>query len=199
MAALQNPIAPTRKSGRRAPRQGALTIALACLFVLSTASAFAASAGEYQVKAAFLYNFARFVDWPNRSGATASVTICILGDDPFGGDINVIVGKPVGDRKLQVRRLASASGAADCQILFVSGSESPDLGRALGAIKGRPVLTVADTPGFAERGVVINLYVDQGKVRFEINVDAAKRAQLDISSQLLKLARITKDKGGANG
>lgn len=183
---------------RRGKRALVLTVVAALLACLPP-EALAASAGEYQVKAAFLYNFARFVDWPNRSGEPASVTICILGDDPFGGDINAIVGKPVGDRKLQVRRLGSGSGAADCQILFVSGSESSDLGRALGAIKGRPVLTVGDTPGFAERGVVINLYVDQSKVRFEINLDAAKRARLNISSQLLKLARITKDKGASNG
>ena len=168
------------------------------LMVCPSLSWAAPVAGEYQVKAAFLYNFAKFVDWPAGAGPSAFV-LCILGDDPFGAGINVIAGKQIGGRVLQVRRLASADGAAACQMLFISGSESEGLARALAAVRNRPVLTVGDTPGFAERGVAINLYVEQSKVRFEINLDAAKRAQLNISSQLLKLARITKDRGAANG
>ena len=184
----------TRRSGRVG-----CTVLGALLLTWAPLAWAASAAGEYQVKAAFLYNFAKFVNWPGADGGQSAFVLCILGDDPFGAGINAIAGKQVGGRTLQVRRLGSADGAAACQVLFIASSESGGLSRVLGAIRGRPVLTVGDTPGFAERGVVINLYVEQSKVRFEINVDAAKRAGLNISSQLLKLARITKDGGAADG
>lgn len=190
---MKTPIAKGRS------RRGKWALVLVALLSCLAPAADAAAAGEYQVKAAFLYNFARFVDWPSSAAGGASFVLCILGDDPFGGEINVIAGKAVGGKTLQVRRLASAAAVSSCQMLFISASESGSLGQALAAARGRPILTVGDTPGFAERGVAINLYVDQSKVRFEINLDAAKRAQLNISSQLLKLARITKDKGASNG
>ena len=172
--------------------RGGCAVLAAALLIWAPLVCAASVAGEYQVKAAFLYNFAKFVDWPG-DGGQGMFVLCVLGADPFGGAIDAVAGKPVGGRTIQVRRLASADGAGACQMLFISSSEADGLGKDLGAVRGKPVLTVGDTPGFAERGVVINLYVEQSKVRFEINIDAAKRAQLNISSQLLRLARITKD------
>jgi hypothetical protein len=178
---------------------GATVAALAVALLACTQSAVAAEAArEYELKAAFLYNLARFVEWPARGVTTPGVlTLCVLGDSPFGGDLDPIVGKAVGRATLRVRATAIDS-AAGCQILFVSSSETPRLEQDLARLRGRPILTVGDTAGFAERGAVVNFYFDQARVRFEINIDAAQRSGLTVSSQLLRLARIVHDRGGAH-
>lgn len=170
---------------------------------LSLAAAFAAAlllAGpasaqtEYQVKAAILYNIARFVDWPvTRRGQTA-VNLCILGSDPFGREIDVLDGKPVGTGVLKIRRIGRPEETGICNMLFIPQAEAARLPSLLASVKDRPVLTITETPGAAERGAVLNLFLEQNRIRFEINVDAVQRSGLTISSQLLKLARITHDR-----
>ncbi len=170
----------------------------AALLVCMRPAVAAEAAREYELKAAFLYNFARFVDWPAQGVTTPGVlTLCVLGDSPFGRDLDPIAGKTVGRASLRVRGI-TIDAASGCQIVFISGSEAPRLERDLARLRGSPVLSVGDSPGFAERGAVINFYLDQAKVRFEINIDAAQRSGLTVSSQLLRLARIVHDRGGAN-
>ncbi|MBT2189072.1 YfiR family protein [Sphingobium nicotianae] len=171
---------------------------VAGLLVLPSPAFSAAPAGEYQVKAAFLYNFARFVDWPAQSHRPGVLALCIVGTDPFGGDIDVVAGKPVGSDKLSVRRV-DADDVADCQIIYIAGSDTATLGKVLTGIRGRPILTVGDSRGFAESGAVFNFYPENNKIRFEVNIDAARRTGLSISSQLLRLGRITRDKGRTSG
>ncbi|MDR3512605.1 MAG: YfiR family protein [Caulobacteraceae bacterium] len=188
----------SRSVAARARSGGWLASFLVALLACWSLASAADTPSQYQVKAAFLYNFARFVDWSAQSQAQKAVTLCIIGDDPFGSDIGIITGKPVGQATLQVRRV-TVEGAGACQMLFITSSEERDLDRVLASVKGRPVLTVGDTPGFAERGAVINFYLEQGKVRFEINIDAERRSGLAVSSYLLRLARITHDRSGAHG
>jgi hypothetical protein len=167
----------------------------------AAAIAFAAPAcaqpTEQQVKAAMIYNIARFIDWPASPGSPARVTLCILGRDPFGADIDGLVGQPIGAAPLQVRRIAAAGAMNGCQMVYISPSEADDLEGALAVLSGAHVFTVADTDGFAERGVAANLYLDERHVRFEINIDAARRTGLGVSSHLLRLARLTHDKAAA--
>ncbi len=145
--------------------------------------------GEYQVKAAFLKNLTRFVERP--AGGSAW-TICVLGEDPFGAALDAIAGDAGGGITISVRRLRGPP-VGDCAVVFVSGSEADRLAAVIGAVKGAPVLTVGDTEGFAGRGVILNFFVEESRVKFEVNVDAAKRARLTISSRLLGLARVVHD------
>lgn len=149
---------------------------------------------EYHVKAAFLYNFGRYVEWPPRTPAFTSFAICVLGDDPFGPVLNqVIDGKVIQGKKLAARRLEKVEDAGNCQILFISSSESGRLAHIMAALRGRSVLTVGETDGFAQSGGMINFRLEGSKVRFEINLDATEQAGLTVSSQLLKLARIIRE------
>jgi hypothetical protein len=155
--------------------------------------------GEYQLKAAFLYNFARFIDWPVRGRANpGDLNLCILGDSPFGPDIDLINGRTVGQATVRLRRVL-IDGVGSCQLLFIASSESSHLERDVVRLRGLPILSVGDSTGFSERGIAINFYIEQSKVRFEINIDAVQRSGLTISSQLLKLARITHDAVGSHG
>jgi hypothetical protein len=152
-------------------------------------------AGEYQIKAAFLYNFARFVEWPADSSkkVTDPVTICVLGRDPFGPHLEEIVdGENVDGHSFVVRQIFGAQDAGSCQIVFVSSSEQKHFRTILDSVRNCRALTVGDTPGFAALGGVINLVLENGKVRMEVNQDAAKEKNLRISSRLLSLARTVK-------
>jgi len=153
---------------------------------------------EYEVKAAFLYNFPKFVEWPPRRAAVENVlTLCVLGPNPFGKALEILQGKPVGTMVWRVVLADSKTNLRECPVLFISASDSGNLSQILEGIKGAPVLTVGDTEGYAGRGVVVNFFLEDNKVRFEINVEASRLAGLTISSQLLKLARIVSLSGGA--
>jgi hypothetical protein len=148
---------------------------------------------EYQVKAAFLYNFARFVEWPPEAQRDpgAPFLIAVLGHDPFGAVLDeTVAGKTVAGRPIKVRRVPRVEDARDAQIVFVSPSERPNLATILKALDRPGVLTVGDTDGFAMRGGAINFTVQARKVRFEINPVVAEQAGLKMSSQLLKLATL---------
>lgn len=160
------------------------------VFAAQFADAQESGSTEYQIKAAFLYNFAKFIEWPADIG---TLNLCILGEDNFGRDIDNIEGKTAAGKALSVRRIKSVHEIKKCRIVFVSSSENEGLSSILKAAHGLNILTVGDTNGFAERGVIINFYKDQNKIRFEINRDAASRSGLKISSKLFGLARIVRD------
>lgn len=147
---------------------------------------------EYEVKAAYIYNFAKFVEWPARPSrnASAAMTVCLLGEDPFGPALSAIEGKTVGDKKIIIKRNSLSQNFGDCDILFISNSEKEELARILEAIGDLSVLTIGDTKGFAQQGVMINFYIEEKRVRFEINPKAAVRAGLKISANLLRIANI---------
>ena len=154
------------------------------------------SPGEYALKAAFLYNFAQFIHWPTEtfSKDQTTFTLCILGKDPFGPALDPVKGKSLKGRKLVIKHVDKLQDAENCQILFISRSEKENLAEILAELRGSGVLTVGDMENFAQQGGVINLITVKRKVRFEINLDAAERAGLRISSKLLKLAKIIQAK-----
>ena len=168
------------------------------LNLTSTADAQAgdADSSEYLIKAGFIYNFAKFVEWPSAAFAQpeSPIVIGVLGTDPFGNVLDRIVeDKKIGPRGFVVRRYKwgrDLKELKDCKILFVSASERAHIDEILLGVKGLPILTVGETPGFAERGGVIRFTLEDNRVRFEVNVDAAHQADLNISSRLLTLAKI---------
>jgi hypothetical protein len=155
---------------------------------------------DYRVKAAFIYNFGKFVDWPTAAfaGTNAPLVIGVLGGDPFHGDFErMVAGKSINGHPVTVRQISppantgQASGYPDlksCHILFIDTPEMERLPEILGALKGTSVLTVTDNlDQFASSGVIINFVMENGRVHFEINDDAARRAGLKVSSKLLML------------
>ncbi|HEX9002623.1 MAG TPA: YfiR family protein [Blastocatellia bacterium] len=160
------------------------------------------TANEYEVKAAFLYNFAKFVEWPPEafgSGGGTALIVGIIGDDPFGSAIDrTISGKTVNGRQLTIRRLKWGQNLKDCHVLFVSSSEQKRLPQILEILKGASVLTVSEMDQFSQQGGVIGFVMENSKVRFEINTSASEQARLKISSKLLALARIVRS-GKAGG
>jgi len=166
------------------------------LLAAQCASAQEARATEYQIKAAFLYNFTKFIDWPFDTG---TLNLCILGEDHFGRDIDDIEGKTVAGKALSVRRIKSVQDIKQCRMLFIASPESERLDSILIAAQGLNILTVGDTTGYAERGVIINFYTEHNKIRFEINKDAASRSELKISSKLFGLAKIVYDTSPGKG
>jgi hypothetical protein len=146
---------------------------------------------EYQVKAAFLFNFAQFVEWPSTAFTDSGTPICIgiLGEDPFGTALDETVrGEIIQNRKLIVQRSRRVKDLRDCHLVFISKSETARVAGILADLDPAPVLTVSEMEGFAQHGGIINLYLAGNKVRFEINPDAARRKGLKMSSELLKLA-----------
>ncbi len=181
-------------------RLGILIVALGMtLNWTSTAAAQAVDppdASEYLIKAGFIYNFAKFVEWPATafSQPDSPIMIGVLGTDPFGSVLDRLVeDKKIGQRGFVVKRYKWGKDLKDlkeCKILFVSASEKAHIDEIVQAVKGLPILMVGETPGFAERGGIIRFTLEDNRVRFEINVDAAHQADLNISSRLLTLAKI---------
>jgi hypothetical protein len=163
------------------------------LGTLLTAGAHGQAIDEYQVKAAFLYNFAKFVTWPPESFQTSKdpIVVCILGPNPFGGALEQAVqGKVVEGRKLLVLQISDGKQASSCQILFVSSSERKRGRSIIVELKSSGILTVGETEGFADQGGVVNFKLNGNRVRLEVNIDAAEEQKLRISSKLLSLAQI---------
>ena len=167
---------------------GALVLVAALAFGPPLARAEAA-APEEQIKAAFLLNFTRFVDWPQLTETADSFNLCILSEESFGAVVKgTLEGKTVHDKRLVVTQPAATDDLRACHILFVGTADAYKLPTILKSLRGASVLTVGETDDFAERGGLINLRMQDDKVRFEINAGAAERSGLRISSQLLKLA-----------
>jgi hypothetical protein len=177
-----------RRSGYPAAFLLVASAAVAALIIAAprvVRAAAEAGYGEYQVKAAFLKNFVKFVEWPPRPGA---ISLCILGDDPFGGALAGTDGVGEG-RSLTYRRIGAAREAGECQAVFVTRAQRAALPELLAALDGKPVLTIGDGEGMAAAGLMLNFLVEEQKVRFEANLAPVRRAGLTISSRLLGLAK----------
>ncbi|MGH9439941.1 MAG: YfiR family protein [Terriglobia bacterium] len=169
--------------------KAAVLVASGVLVSLPGWRAGASAPTEYEVKAAYLYNFGRFVQWPAKAGASGPFSICVLGDDPFGPALDAIVGgETISGKNVVVRRIMTPQDAAGCRVLYISSSEDKNLQDILSALDGSSVLTVSDIPQFTQRGGMIHLITQGDRVHFEVNLAAASRVGLTLSSQLLKLA-----------
>lgn len=147
---------------------------------------------EYQVKAAFLYNFAKFVEWPAGAfkGPTDPMILCVAGADPFGESLDMVVrGETLNGRPLVVHRTRDAFEIRDCHVVFVPRSERGRQEKLLEDLRHRGILTVGETDGFLNGGGIIRFVLEQNKVRFDINLQAAESSGLRLSSKLLRLAR----------
>lgn len=176
---------------------GGIVLRLICLaFTCVSVSSVAVHAkqpkpNEYQVKAAYLYDFSRFIEWPVRPAAESSgpFAICVLGKDPFGPILDTTVsGQGGGPQSLVARRLTKPEDALGCRILFVGASEDSHLKEILSVLGKASVLTVSDIPRFSERGGMIEFVLKGDRVRFEVNLTNAVNAGLAVSSDLLKVA-----------
>lgn len=148
---------------------------------------------EYQLKAVFLYNFVQFTEWPPTAFANdkAPIVIGIVGPDPFGSTLDDTVrGETVGGRPLLVERYPRPSDIKPCHLLFISQAETRHTDEILRTVKGKPVLTVADTESPATAGVMIRFIVENNKVHFRINAEAASAADITLSSKLLRVADV---------
>ncbi len=163
----------------------------------------AAESKEYQIKAAFLYNFIQFVDWPKEKAADSNtpIIIGILGKDPFGTILDSIKNKKIKGKSVVIRRVKTLeelekseesndkiNELKQCHVLFICSSENKNLRQIIDLIKTDNILTVGEADNFLENGGIINFMLEEKKVRFEINLDAANTSNLKISSQLLRLA-----------
>jgi hypothetical protein len=178
-----------KQTGLRFALPVMLVMLLSCVPAFSMADEDQAT--EYKVKAAFLYNFSRFITWPERASRDdGKFNLCVLGSDPFGKLLDALAGKSVQEDSLEVKRLGSLEQAQACQVVFVSQTGTSNLEHIMSALKDLPVLTVSDVEGFTDKGGIIQFMLVGNKVRFNINIDAANHAGLTISSKLLSLATV---------
>lgn len=151
------------------------------------------SATEDQIKAAYLFNFAKFVEWsPDTfSGGTSPITFCTLGRGGVSDELeNAVRGKSIDGRPIKMRRLQGPEEITGCQLVFLSSGAEKNLPRLLQVAKGHPILLTGEGAGFARAGGMIGFVVENGRVLFEVNLGSAQEAHLKISSKLLALARI---------
>ena len=196
----------SRKCRRRTVEGCRVILATACFAVawffvaqmfLAQSAAQATAPTQHEVEAAYLYNFAKFVTWPPTAKSDV-LNVCILGEDPFGATLDQIVdGEQIDGRHLAVRRLADEQTVQQCALLFIGDSESSHLDRDLSVVANRPILTVSDIPGFMQDGGTIEFVLQEDRVRFEVNLNAARKCGIVLSSQLLKVA--TKVVGNPSG
>jgi YfiR/HmsC-like len=183
--------ASVRQSGSRW-RGGVGILVLYCsLLLVPREQAQQPKASEFQVKAAYLYNFGRFVHWPDEDNAerTESFEICVLGADPFGQALDAtLAGGTILGKSVAAKRIAKPQDVDSCRILFISSSEESRLKEDLAALDKTRVLTVSDIPRFSERGGMIGFILEGNRVRFDVNLDSAQLAGLTLSSELLKVA-----------
>ena len=169
------------------------TLVLLVAWLGALPSAAGAQSLEYDVKAAFLYNFARFVTWPPDAFAEpdSPIAICVIGEDPFGQRLDdLVAGERVDTRRLLVQRLAGTADAAGCHVLFVSPSERKRFPGVLKNVNVRRVLTVSDTLDFLEAGGHFSFYLESNRVRLAANTAALGLCEFQVSSRLLRVARI---------
>lgn len=183
-------------AGRRAAaRPDRLAAALSLLLLAARSAAAQAPRSEYEVKAAYLLNFARYAEWPATppTDATDELVICVLGHDPFGASLDrTVQGRRVLGRAVRVVRPGSRAEARLCQIAFIGGDPRAEIGPWLAEMRGRPVLTIGDGPDFTEAGGAIAFVPVEQTVRFEVNRNALERSGVRLSSRVLALAtRVT--------
>lgn len=152
--------------------------------------------GEYKAKAKFLFNFGKLTNWPSDILASDDhFHLCLLGGDPFGLILDLLAVRGIRNHEVDVLRLQAVEETTSCHLLFLAKGTVPPNARVSSDLSRRGVLVVADTPGLASRGAVANLVIEDGQVRFEINLDAARRADLILDTQLLRLGRLRPDGG----
>jgi len=149
---------------------------------------------EYILKAGFIYNFTKFIKWPDgieRSIKAKGITLCLVGEDPFGEILDRLSNKiEAKGKNLTIRRQPTKDALQSCHILFISQSEKSRLKEIIEKAERRPILLIGETPGYAQNGVMINFYIEGNRIKFEINKQALERRGLKVSSELLDLARI---------
>lgn len=144
---------------------------------------------EYTLKAAFLYNFAVYTTWPDSDASTFN--LCIYGNDPFGKNLDSLMQKKrVNDRTITIHRTNNIDRLDSCQLVFISRSSIDNLGTVINTLQDKPILMVADSPNSTQKGVTINMEVKNEKVTFEANLIVARKAGLNLSSQLLRFATV---------
>lgn len=185
---------PLRREERKSGHPGHLRAILFVILLLCTAAVgnLCALQGSHptqdDVEAAYLYDFGQFIRWPSNA-RRKTLNICVLGQDPFGATLdNIVANEVIDGHPLEVVRVADVSDARSCAILFISRSEASQIEKDLSLLNGLPVMTVSDMPEFLERGGMIQFVLMEDRVRFEVNLDAAEKCDLQISSQLLKVA-----------
>lgn len=156
-----------------------------------------AKPSAYDVEAAYLFNFGKFVRWPQKTAFNDTFVICVLGQDPFGPILDkTISGETIDGKAVVDKRISTPMDATGCSILYISTSEAKALNRILAVTKASPALTVSDIPDFVDRGGMIQFVVRDGRVRFQVNLQATEQDGLALSSELLKVAIRVKDAGG---
>ena len=185
---------PENAAARRvvSPIVGGVISALMVLVWVTRAAHAQTQTEEYRVKAALLFHFAQLVDWPPSAFAsdTSAINVCTVGQDPFQGELETTLdGKSVGMRPVHVLHLKDLHSIAGCHLVFVGSNEDKRALSVLMELKKAPVMTVGESDGFLEQGGIVRLDVEEGKVRFAINLDASDQAGLKISSRLLLLAK----------
>jgi hypothetical protein len=175
---------------RRSPPWAAAVILVWTLVAVPCLWAQGPKPTDYDVKAAYLYNFGRFVEWPDSAATKSdSFNVCVLGQDPFGPALDAtLAGETIGGKNVTARRISSPQEAVNCRILFMSSEEGSRLSKIMEALDRGSVLTVSDMPQFSQRGGMIQFVLEGKKVRFEVNLTAVQRAGLTLSSELLKVA-----------
>jgi hypothetical protein len=169
---------------------------VAALFLVAWANHCRAGEGpsqhEYELKAGVLYHIIEYVEWPKEalSNQVPVVQIGLIGEIPFAEALEVLDGKIVQGRKIVVKRISSPEETAGCQVLFIGASEKTRLLKIVDDVKNRPILTVSEVEGFAERGGMVNLLAGPNRIIMEINREATGQARLSVSSQLLRLAKV---------
>jgi hypothetical protein len=184
----------TRRSGHR--RFVVAGLALAAILLATTRSAAGDAADvvpDVVVKAALLYNFAKFTEWPGMP-TSAAIVFCVVADDGIADAlVETVSGQKIGGHTLEVSRPQVRAEWRTCHVLYIADAEARRSGGGLSGIKTLPVLTVSDGKGFCEGAGIVELYVDGGRMRFAINVDAAESSGLRLSSRLLGLAKVTRN------
>ncbi|MES2372854.1 MAG: YfiR family protein [Bacteroidota bacterium] len=167
-------------------------VVLVCLFGMQSLHAQTNVSKEYRIKAVFLFNFTQFVEWPSAafSGPTSPFVIGILGDDPFGNSIDeTIQNEKVGSHPLVVQRYKDLRDLKNCHILFLNGSD-PEKVRENLLVINHYTLTVSDADNFMKSGGIIRLITENNRIRIQVNPEAARTAELFISSKLLRVSEI---------
>jgi hypothetical protein len=177
---FRTPLAPCRG--------GAGAFFVVCLLCASSAQA--QDVTEPSLKAAFVYNFAKFIEWPSDAlPAAASFTACVLGDGPVLDALErTVKGRLLSGHSVSVSRVTANGPLRSCHLLYVSGLTAAQVSAIVTAVKGAPVLTISDIDDFTPLGGIARVFVEDGRMRFELNLDRAKLSRLDLSSKLLTLA-----------
>jgi len=164
--------------------------AIAALMALTALIGHAQDVTEPSLKAAFVYNFAKFTEWPaDVLPAAGSFTACVLDDGPVGDALERAVrGRQLSGRQVNVLRVRPTSALRTCNLLFVSGLSEAQVSAVVSAVHGMPVLTISDIDDFARLGGIAHVFVENGKMRFDLNLELARRSRLQLSSKLLTLA-----------